>query len=198
VAYGLVAPIVIATLVGYRTPPIGAWAMLRTTLRLCLAPLVTGWVATTVALGTGAGLDNRHRLSLWGLTVGIWIAARLLIIGAERRRPSRVVVLGSGTLADWLAGSLRRQGSGRFEILGFVDDDPRPGTKVKHLGGITDLEDLLAAGGVDRLLVGFSSQPDEHTLELLRDCDEHGVHVDIVPRLFEFLGRRAASALSIT
>jgi exopolysaccharide biosynthesis polyprenyl glycosylphosphotransferase len=191
--YAALTPLAVGTLVGYRNPPIGPWAVIRAVLRLSIAPLVAGWAAATIVLGRGLGLENSHMLTLWALTTLAWIVTRLLVVRAERRRPERVVVVGSGDLTGWLGSALMQHGNGRFNVVGYLDDEPPMSRDhvagVPHLGGVEELEDLLALDGVDRLVVGFSSQPDERMLELLRDCDKYGVHVDIVPRLFQYLGR---------
>ena len=56
------------------------------------------------------------------------------------------------------------------------------------LGGIDQLPRVLADGGIDRVIVAFSSRRDYDTLEVLRSCAGFPGAVDIVPRFFDLLG----------
>ena len=46
------------------------------------------------------------------------------------------------------------------------------------------------AHDVDRVIVAFSNDGHEHTLELVRSLEQHDVQIDIVPRLFEAVGAK--------
>jgi exopolysaccharide biosynthesis polyprenyl glycosylphosphotransferase len=59
-----------------------------------------------------------------------------------------------------------------------------------YLGETSRLDELLARNEVDRVIVAFSGSGDEQLLKTLRDCDRHGVDVDIVPRFFDLIGLR--------
>jgi exopolysaccharide biosynthesis polyprenyl glycosylphosphotransferase len=76
--------------------------------------------------------------------------------------------------------------------VGFVDDEPRQTDVVARapwLGTIDDLPWILDAKPIDRMLVAFSARTDEDLVRVLRECDTHGVDVDVVPRLFDLIGR---------
>ena len=62
----------------------------------------------------------------------------------------------------------------------------------RSLGNRTDIVEIVGRHGVDRVIIAFSQDAPDQTLKLvfaLRQCD---VQVDIVPRLFEALGPKAA------
>jgi exopolysaccharide biosynthesis polyprenyl glycosylphosphotransferase len=40
---------------------------------------------------------------------------------------------------------------------------------------------------VDRVIVAFSRDPHEHTMQIIRMLNDHEIHVDIVPRLFDVI-----------
>jgi hypothetical protein len=55
------------------------------------------------------------------------------------------------------------------------------------LGAIDDLPSLVDERGIERVVVAFSDVPEQRVLELLRTLPAKGVHVDVVPRLFQAL-----------
>jgi exopolysaccharide biosynthesis polyprenyl glycosylphosphotransferase len=59
------------------------------------------------------------------------------------------------------------------------------------LGSFADLPRLVREKRISRVLVAFSPRRDEDLVRVLRECDASGVDVDIVPRLFEYLGMEA-------
>src|SRR4029078_6690465 len=76
--------------------------------------------------------------------------------------------------------------------VGFLDkeplDDPRNDLPV--LGASWALERVIAERGIEHVLITFSTAPNDVLLRSLRRCEELGVEVSIVPRLFERVTRR--------
>jgi exopolysaccharide biosynthesis polyprenyl glycosylphosphotransferase len=102
------------------------------------------------------------------------------------RAMTRILVVGSGAVADRLIARLERC-SDTF-VVGQVDDDDR--ARRPLLGGMADLTELCRDHKVDRIIVAFSDRPDWQTLELLRRLDGQ-VPVTVVPRMFELLSWRS-------
>ncbi len=100
---------------------------------------------------------------------------------------SRVVVVGSGAVANATVQRLRRCPD--LEVVGFVDDEPflvAGDMPCPRLGEIRDLPRLCAASGADRVLVAFSSSAPSQVMDVLRELPPD-VHVSVVPRLFELV-----------
>ena len=55
------------------------------------------------------------------------------------------------------------------------------------LGRFDDLDAIIEAQNIDRVIIAFSRASHEELLESIRACRDAGVAVDVVPRLFEFL-----------
>jgi exopolysaccharide biosynthesis polyprenyl glycosylphosphotransferase len=55
------------------------------------------------------------------------------------------------------------------------------------LGGFADLDDILTLHEPERVIIAFSRASHHEMLQCLRTCRDHGVAIDVVPRLFEFL-----------
>ena len=129
----------------------------------------------------------RRSAAFWSCSAGSCCASSVRLAWA--RSPERVLVIGGGEVGCRVMEML--PSTPQVKFVGYVDDDPPTDTRksiaANWLGGIDDLPGLLASRRVDRVLVCFSQRPDVQTLEVIRACDASGVHVDIVPRLFELL-----------
>lgn len=127
-------------------------------------------------------------------SIGVALAAAAVCVPAARevgvvlaaRNPAnvaRVVVVGSGFIAGYLAARLSR--SALVQVLGTVDDRPSNGQRV--LGTFEELPRLCAALHVDRVVIAFSERHPARTAEVV-----HAVRsiaeVDVVVRFFEVTG----------
>lgn len=96
------------------------------------------------------------------------------------RRVRRVVIVGTGMVADRVAERLGA--SGDADIVGFVDDDPLG--PDRWLGPLRDLEGVCANHHVDHVVVAFSRVPAEQVVEALRPMQGR-LPISVVPRLFD-------------
>lgn len=99
-------------------------------------------------------------------------------------RRERLLIVGTGSVADSVARRLSRERDQGIEIVGLVDDDPMDGSSV--LGGLADLPRLCEEHGVSRVLVAFSRTPPHETAEILRRLAPR-VAISVVPRLYELV-----------
>jgi exopolysaccharide biosynthesis polyprenyl glycosylphosphotransferase len=113
-------------------------------------------------------------------------AAGSSVVGRGTWTADRVLVVGSGQVADAVCARLRRVGD--VEVLGLVDDDPPPGSAV--VGGLADVPGLCQRLGVDRVVVAFSRTPSHETAEMLRSL-AGWVPISVVPRFFELVSWRS-------
>jgi exopolysaccharide biosynthesis polyprenyl glycosylphosphotransferase len=95
-----------------------------------------------------------------------------------------------------IARKLARRADYGLEVVGFLDDDPlvdplRPANEgPPHLGDTSRIEDVLSIYRVERVIVAFSRPRASEQVDLFQRCLQLGVHVDIVPRLYEVIGPR--------
>jgi exopolysaccharide biosynthesis polyprenyl glycosylphosphotransferase len=179
-------PVAYALSGSYRLARLGAF---RITTVLLGATLCVWLVALASAL-LGA------RLSVDGLGLE-WVALALacgLSRGAaiQATAPERVLVVGGGKAAQRFVETSGRCLRTRTTIVGYVDDGPpaATGLELAWLGNLDDLAAVVAACGIERIVVAFTPRSDKQMLELIRGCDRLGVRVDIMPRLFDFVGSR--------
>ena len=104
-------------------------------------------------------------------------------------RPLRtVVVCGTGPLARKQASDLPGNRQYRYQLLGFVDDDPHQGTERMGpvLCGVRDLETLLMHQPVDEVVIGLPLKSRFGEVEkIVSICGRAGVPVQYSLDLFQ-------------
>ena len=121
------------------------------------------------------------------MLVPIGRAATSALLSRAGISRSRVIIVGSGSVATSLARRLARCED--IELVGFVDDEPYPGKGAQnqhHLGTMLDLSRLCTETGADRVVVAFSQTAQAWVAEMLRQLPA-GVRISVVPRLFELV-----------
>lgn len=142
-------------------------------------------------------------------TVRAWLFAllavgfgRVVLVSAQRFARARrrvgepVLIVGAGLVGSQVARRLERHPEYGLVPVGFVDDDPRSvaevgGRDVPVLGTIEDLDELIVQSGVHRLIVAFSSAADARISRLIQHCQQLGIDVSVVPRMFDTMNQRA-------
>jgi exopolysaccharide biosynthesis polyprenyl glycosylphosphotransferase len=106
-----------------------------------------------------------------------------------------VIIVGSGEVARLLDLKIRQHPEYRLKVVGFVDRDGGASLNgagpLELIGATDDLPDLVRAHSAHRVLIAFSEDSDDQTLEVIRELQDTNVQIDIVPRLFEVLGTNA-------
>jgi exopolysaccharide biosynthesis polyprenyl glycosylphosphotransferase len=183
----------------------------RTRLR---ALVLDGVVPVISAVSVGAmtvavlGLFiNEHAPSQY-VTVRVWLFS-LLAVGvgrvslsfAQRWARARrlvgkpVLIMGAGVVGAQVARRLESHPEYGLAPIGFLDEDPRSiaevgGRDLPVLGTVEDLDETVAATGVRHLIVAFSSVADERVSRLIQRCQELGIEVSVVPRMFDTINNR--------
>ena len=108
------------------------------------------------------------------------------------------LVVGTGRIARRVVEKLAARPEYGIRVVGFVDDDPLTDHigEAPYLGETDELERLVEAHGVHRVILAFSRAGDSRGVDLVRRCNQVGVQVDVVPRLYEVLGPRPRSTSS--
>jgi len=104
----------------------------------------------------------------------------------------RTVIVGAGEVGQLVARKLMQHPESGLRVFGFVDASPRPiRPELAHLpvlGPPRDLSRILSENQVDRVVVAFSYERHEELVELVHSVRSLGVHIDVVPRLFDTIG----------
>jgi exopolysaccharide biosynthesis polyprenyl glycosylphosphotransferase len=141
--------------------------------------VVNAWLFALVAVGLG-----RIVLSF----AQRWARARRLV-----GKP--VLIMGAGVVGAQVARRLETHPEYGLAPIGFLDEDPRSiaevgGRDLPVLGTVEDLDETVARSGVRNLIVAFSSVADERVSRLIQRCQELGIEVSVVPRMFDTINNR--------
>jgi exopolysaccharide biosynthesis polyprenyl glycosylphosphotransferase len=137
----------------------------------------------------------------WVFASAYLVAGRLALSWhahlARRRggmlRPTLIV--GAGRIGTIASRRLLQYPYLGLKPVGFLDKEPLTNgdespDRLPVLGASWDLERVVAEQGIEHVIVTFSTAPTPVTLRLMRRCEELGVSVSFVPRLFERVGGR--------
>jgi lipopolysaccharide/colanic/teichoic acid biosynthesis glycosyltransferase len=106
-----------------------------------------------------------------------------------------VLIVGAGLVGAQVSRRLEDHPEYGLVPVGFLDDDPRPlpevgGRDVPVLGTAEDVDEVVARTGVRNLIVAFSSVADARVSRLIQHCQERGIEVSVVPRMFDTINNR--------
>jgi exopolysaccharide biosynthesis polyprenyl glycosylphosphotransferase len=165
VSVGAVAVAMVGMLTNGDVPSQGDW--------------MQAWLLALLGLGLG-------RVTL---TLGQRFARRRRLVGKP------VLIMGAGLVGSQVARRLDNHPEYGLAPVGFLDDDPRSiaevgGRDVPVLGTAEDLDRIVERTGVRNLIVAFSSVADARISRLIQRCQELGIEVSVVPRMFDTINDR--------
>jgi exopolysaccharide biosynthesis polyprenyl glycosylphosphotransferase len=159
--------------------------------------LITVGTWGSYALARLSGLGDRYEryLVFWGLGVATVTAARVLSRGYSRSRMTYVqnaIIVGAGDVGQLIGRKMVQHPEYGINLVGFIDDEPKERrAELEHvtlLGPPERLPAIVRMFDIERVVIAFSREPHERTLELIRALSDLDVQVDLVPRLFEVIG----------
>ena len=110
----------------------------------------------------------------------------------EGVRPTLIV--GAGKIGCLTARRLLERPELGLKPVAFLDKEPlldsRRALGLPVAGASWDLDAVVHEYGIEQVIVTFSTAPDEVLLRLVRRCEELGIAVSVVPRLFERVPER--------
>jgi exopolysaccharide biosynthesis polyprenyl glycosylphosphotransferase len=104
------------------------------------------------------------------------------------------VIVGAGDVGQLIAKKLLQHPEYGINLVGFVDSRPKERREaLEHLallGPPERLESVVRLFDIERVIVAFSNDRHEETLDLIRQLKQidKDIQIDIVPRLFETFG----------
>lgn len=160
------------------------------------------WLLFAIVTLTGVGtLDAVATVVFWAAAIPLVGVSRAAARALARRSDSylqRTVIVGAGDVGQALARKLLQHPEYGLLLLGFVDSAPRDRRNslepVPVLGAAEELPRLVQQLDVDRVIIAFSGDRHDHTLELIRALKERGTCIDVVPRLFEAVPTQAGAS----
>jgi exopolysaccharide biosynthesis polyprenyl glycosylphosphotransferase len=160
-------------------------------------------VAIAVGVVAGSASPDLIGLRLWLLTVGVLCAIRTALGFTENRARARgllmtpTLVVGAGAVGGWVVRRLEQQPSLGLNPIGFLDIDPDsasldPATELPILGTPDEAVTVARLTGARQLVFAFSWERDHQLAGVVRRCQDAGLEVAIVPRLYETVNERAS------
>jgi exopolysaccharide biosynthesis polyprenyl glycosylphosphotransferase len=137
-------------------------------------------------------------IRLWAFSAVYVSAGRIALDWAQiksRRQGETAkptLIVGAGRIGSLTARRLLEHPEFGLQPIGFLDKEPleEPGLPVPVLGASWDLERIVEEHGIEHVVVTFSTAPNEVLLRQVKRCEELGVAVSLVPRLFESVTER--------
>jgi exopolysaccharide biosynthesis polyprenyl glycosylphosphotransferase len=114
---------------------------------------------------------------------------------SRRFSAERVLVVGSGSVAQVVTRKLRNHPEYAVEIVGCVDEswpeyegETTDALALRRLGDLSEFERVCREHAVERVVIAFSTIKHERLLELISTSKRLALKVTVVPRLFEAMG----------
>jgi exopolysaccharide biosynthesis polyprenyl glycosylphosphotransferase len=159
--------------------------------------------ATAFTSSAGAHAELLARVWLFGM---VYVAGSRIVLGFTQRRArverligTPTLIVGAGRVGAQVERRLEEQPELGLRPIGYVDARPPskelvPGRNAPVLGGPADLPRIVAETGAEHVVLAFLSSrgSDAKLVPLVRQCDELGLEVSLVPRLWESMNIRAA------
>jgi exopolysaccharide biosynthesis polyprenyl glycosylphosphotransferase len=152
-------------------------------------------------LANGHAPDAADWLRVWALALLALSAGRMFLSLSQRWARQRlligkpVLIMGAGVMGTQMAQRLQSHPEYGLRPVGFVDDRSRSHADlgdcdVPVVGTLEDVDELVGRTGVEHLIVAFSSVTDSRVSPLVQRCQELGVEISVVPRMFDTINNR--------
>jgi exopolysaccharide biosynthesis polyprenyl glycosylphosphotransferase len=168
---------------------------------LSAVSVATMGVVTLGLYLNGHAPSPRVGVRAWAFAVAALSAGRIVLYLAQRWARSRrlvgkpVLIMGAGLIGSQVARRLEGHPEYGLVPVGFVDSEPRSiaevgGREMPVLGTVEDVDEVVRTVGVRHLIVAFSSVADVRVSRVIQRCQELGVEVSVVPRMFDAINNR--------
>ena len=109
----------------------------------------------------------------------------------ERSGARKLLILGAGDCGEKIYREIQDNASLRYEVVGFLDDDPTKVGKLLHgvpiLGTTAELKSLAQRIGAEETLIAIPSATSAQMRALLAHCEESGLPSKTVPGMGELI-----------
>jgi FlaA1/EpsC-like NDP-sugar epimerase len=115
-------------------------------------------------------------------------------------RKKRLIIIGAGSCGEKIFREIRDQAQSRYDVVGYLDDDPNKVGKKLHgrpvRGAIGDLKFVARKFGADETLIAIPSATDDEMRRIVNICKESGLKFKTLPGYGELIdGQVTISAI---
>ena len=151
------------------------------------------WILVAGTWLTHVAEPNFRKLFAFWVSAIVLVSCGRIVARAVVRRTTAYVqntlIIGAGSVGQLIARKLLQHPEYGLKIVGFVDDNPTERRSdigdLAVIGRMTNIDLCVELLDVERVIVAFSGDSHETTLETIRELETLDVQIDIVPRLFE-------------
>jgi exopolysaccharide biosynthesis polyprenyl glycosylphosphotransferase len=157
---------------------------------------VCTWLFIAGAYVTGLAHPTTAKLLIfWAAAIGLVSCGRAVARTVARRNVAylqNTVIVGAGEIGQLIAKKVLQHPEYGINLVGFVDSQPKERREgLAHLallGSPDRLAAIIRLLDVERVIIAFSNESHERTLDLIRSVKDLDVQIDIVPRFFDLVG----------
>jgi exopolysaccharide biosynthesis polyprenyl glycosylphosphotransferase len=161
---------------------------------------VGSWLFLAGAWLTGLADPSFPKLlTFWALAIVVVSLGRATARALCRRSITylqNTVIVGAGDVGQLIAKKVLQHPEYGLNVVGFLDASPKERRDdLEHLtilGGPERLPGVVRMLDVERVVIAFSGDSHEETLDFIRSMKDLDVQVDVVPRFFETVGSNAS------
>jgi exopolysaccharide biosynthesis polyprenyl glycosylphosphotransferase len=160
--------------------------------------VVASTLAAMVLIAGGAvvGLDQPvdEVLRLWAFAAVYAASGRAALYWSQARSRREgeglkpTLILGAGRIGHLTAKRLLASPEFGLLPIGYLDKDPLTSLEdsdIPVLGASWDFDRIVEQHHVEQVIVAFSTAPNEVLLRVVKRCEELGIDIALVPRLYE-------------
>lgn len=116
-----------------------------------------------------------------------------------QKENTKVLIIGTGHLAESLLREVRDQRKLNYMVIGFVDENPKnKGMKIHGvpiLGALKNIPELVEYYGVENILIADVELKAKEIAEIIESCDGLGVHFKVIPSFSEMIANNVVENL---
>ena len=126
-----------------------------------------------------------------------WYFDRRMFRRRESKRPT--LIIGAGSTGDLLLRDLQRSAEHDYDVVGFVDDNPR--MAGHHVGGrpvlgeVGQLPALVERHAISQVLIAIPRLSAQRIQDILKMCSRLKVHFKMLPVSFAYLTDRVTASM---
>jgi len=134
----------------------------------------------------------------WGILLSLMMASRLMwrvyremYVIPRRQSGPKTLIVGAGEAGSQLLREIRKSREANYNIVGFIDDDPRKmGMRLNGmpvLGGTGQLQELVEDLSIEKVIIAIPSARGKDVRAIIGRCKMADVRFKILPGLSEII-----------
>lgn len=169
---------------------------------VCSVSLMGGLLLTNQATKDLAPIVVVDGLLSLFLVAGVRILIRLTALAKDKKRDfesrqsietkkRKIVIVGAGEVGEKIFREIRDNGRLRYEVVGFLDDDPKKlGLNIHGksvLGDVDRLGEIADKAGLDEVIIAIGVVSGKQIRRIVERCERYGLPSRTIPAVGDIL-----------